>query len=66
MIKIEKVEGGYLARTTPPDGQEFWRNASPLSSSELIDELRSRGMHTTDITDALYEADPEWLQGTKP
>ena len=66
MIKIEKVAGGYLARATPPHGQEFWRNASPLSSAELIDALRTRGIHTAYITNALYEADPEWLQKVKP
>jgi hypothetical protein len=63
MIKIEKVQGGYLARTTPPHGQEeWWSTPTPLTSSELFEELRARGVHTTDISDAFYEADPNWLQ----
>jgi DNA-binding transcriptional regulator YhcF (GntR family) len=62
MIKIEKVRGGYLAHVTSPHVQEEWKNPTPLSRSELVKELRSRGVHTTDISDAFYEADPNWLQ----
>lgn len=32
-----------------------------LSRDEIVKELRSRGAHTTDISDAFYEADPDWL-----
>jgi hypothetical protein len=64
MIKIEKVRDGYLARATPPHVQEYWGNPTPLSSDELNKELRARGVHTTDISDAFYEADPNWLRDT--
>ena len=62
MIKIEKVRDGYLARVTSPHVQGEWGNPTPLSCSELVKELRPRGVHTTDISDAFYEADPNWLQ----
>ena len=60
MIKIEKVSDGYLAHVTSPHVQEEWKNLTPLSCSELVKELRSRGVHTTSISDAFYEADPNW------
>jgi hypothetical protein len=39
------------------------REQSPahLASEQLIEELGGRGCHQTDIGDAFYEADPEWL-----
>ena len=61
MIKIEKVRDGYLAHVTSRHSQEEWKNPTPLSRGELVKELRSRGVHTTDISDAFYEADPDWL-----
>jgi hypothetical protein len=64
MIKIEKVQDGYLAHTTPPHGKEEWRNPRPLASSKLVEELRALGIHTTDIGDAFCEADPNWLEDT--
>ncbi len=36
-----------------------------MTASKLIDVLRELGAHTTDITDALYEADPFWLNRLK-
>jgi len=59
MIKIEKVRDGYLAHMTSPHVQEEWKNPTPLSRSELVKELIFRGVHTTDISDAFYEADPD-------
>jgi hypothetical protein len=32
-----------------------------MSAEELVGELRSRGCHQTDIGDAFYDADPQWL-----
>jgi len=32
-----------------------------MSRKELIDALRALGCHTTDIGDAFYTADPNWL-----
>ena len=57
MITIEKAKDGYVAHVTAPHVQEEWRNPMPLGRSELIEELRRRGVHTTDIADAFHEAD---------
>ena len=61
MIRIEKMLEGYIAHTTPPHGREEWHSPQPLTADKLIEELRRRGLHTTDISDAFYEADPHWL-----
>ncbi len=37
----------------------------PYLQADGIDVLRELGAHTTDITDALYEADPFWLNRLK-
>ena len=62
MIKIEKVPDGYLVHATPPHVEGEWKNSTPLSCTELVKELKARGLHTTDIADAFHEADPNWLQ----
>lgn len=56
----------YRATVTPPHGNgKPWSSAEPMPGSKLIDALRELGCHTTDITDALYEADPLWLKRLK-
>jgi len=61
-IVIRKVEGGYVAHVTPPEGRGHeWRSREALSADALIAELKSLGCHQTDIGDAFYEADPNWL-----
>ena len=56
----------YSATVTPPHGGgRLWSSPKPLPASDLIDALRELGCHTTDITDALYEADPLWLDRLK-
>jgi len=61
-ITIRKVDAGYLAIVTPPHGHgSNWKTASPTTSEQLIQELLSLGCHQTDIGDAFYEADPQWL-----
>jgi hypothetical protein len=61
-IVIWRTGRKYQAHVTPPHGSGVeWRTDAPLSSESLISELLARGCHQTDIADALYEADPEWL-----
>jgi hypothetical protein len=61
-IRIERVGGKYSAVVTPPHGRSTsWRTTEPLILTDLIDALSRRGCHQTDIGDALYEADPEWV-----
>jgi len=59
-IDIAKAGDGYVARVTPPHGSE-WETVRPLPRDELIAALREQGCHQTDIGDAFYAADPEWL-----
>jgi hypothetical protein len=60
-IRIKFVNGGYVADVTPPHSQQGeWACQEPLTLNELIAQLRKLGCHTTDIGDALYEADPHW------
>lgn len=37
-----------------------WRSTEPLTATEVLEKLASLGCHSTDITDALYAADPGW------
>jgi hypothetical protein len=62
-IEIEKVDEGYIARVTPPHGSGgTWVSEHPQSAEALAFELLSRGCHQTDIGDAFFDADPEWLR----
>jgi hypothetical protein len=59
-IKIRRVlPDRYEATLTPPHG--LWRTREPLPARELRRTLQGLGCHTTDISDALFEADPLWL-----
>jgi hypothetical protein len=61
-IEIEKVEGGWIARVSPPHGEgRKWASDVPRPADLLIAELQAQGCHQTDIGDAFYAADPNWL-----
>jgi len=61
-IAIRKSGALYVADVTPPHGGGVaWSTKEPLNREALITALRDRGCHQTDIGDALYDADPEWL-----
>jgi hypothetical protein len=61
-IRIRRVGDLYEAEVTPPHGRGMpWNSEVPVPLDELIKQLRDRGCHQTDIGDAFYEADPEWL-----
>jgi len=62
MISVRKVPSGYVAEATPPHVRERWETAIAMPARALITELRARGAHQTDIGDALFAADPEWLK----
>jgi len=67
-VPITIVRNGdlYSATISPPHGNgSFWSSPEPTTASKLIDVLRELGCHTTDITDALNEADPFWLDRAK-
>src|SRR5215213_1992271 len=55
-------EGYYRGRVTSLDGRTtYWATPEPVIADELIGELQKLGWHQTDIGDAFYFADPEWL-----
>jgi hypothetical protein len=60
-ISIQRVGNRYTAVVTPMDRPEPWATSEPLTQRELIAKLRDLGCHTTDIGDAFYSADPDWL-----
>jgi hypothetical protein len=66
VIEIVKADGGYAAVATPPNVETEWRTTEPMTVKALIAELRRLGAHQTDIGDALYSADPNWLENHDP
>jgi hypothetical protein len=51
----------YIATVTPPHCKNERMSLQPIELRQLIAELEDIGCHQQDIGDALYEADPEWL-----
>jgi hypothetical protein len=60
MILIEKVAGGYIAKSTPPHTRDVFRIDEPCSRDDLIHALRQRGAAPGDIGTAFDIADQEW------
>ena len=58
-IRIVRVNDRYEVHVDLPDGSR-WHSAAPLTATEVLAELSSRGCHSTDVTDALSAADPSW------
>lgn len=65
-IEIEHGKGGYFARVTPSRFTLVrWRSERPKPADELARELVGLGHHLQDITDALYDADPNWTRNSE-
>ncbi len=64
-IKIRRVGDRYEATVTPPHGSVGWSTPEPLTVDELDRKLHELGCHPTDIGDAFYEADPNWVERSK-
>jgi len=62
VIEVSKVNEGYSVLATPPHVTAAWKSGEPRPIEELVAELRARGAHPTDIGDAFYAADPDWLE----
>jgi hypothetical protein len=61
-ISIKKIDGLYSADVTPPHGGgETWSTTEPLERDQLVQALRELGCHQTDIGDAFYAGDPNWV-----
>ena len=54
-------DGRYQVAVSPPEGS-YWRSSSPVTAREIFEKLPGLGCHTTDISDALYGADPLWAE----
>lgn len=62
LLRILRVDSGYLATVTPSHGDNvYWELTSPVGQGVPVDALIELGFHQQDIGDALYEADPDWL-----
>ena len=61
-IHIKRENEGYTGRITSLDGRStYWATSGPVTRDELIRELQNFGWHQTEIGDAFYAADPDWL-----
>jgi hypothetical protein len=64
-VRIKKVSDSlYTADLILPDMpgiKASWSTPEPMRVDQIVEELRSRGVHQIDIGDAFYEADPRWL-----
>jgi hypothetical protein len=58
-IRLTPKGQNFWVEVTPPHA-ETWRSDAPLSATDVLEVLSDKGCHSTDITDALYEADPTW------
>ena len=65
-ITIRRVGDRYEATVKPPNGNVEWSTTEPMMIDELDRKLVELGCHPTDIGDAFYEADPDWVERTKP
>ena len=62
-IRITKMADGFYRADILRMGAHLpiWSSNGVLTRADLIAVLRSQGQHQTDIGDAFYEADPNWL-----
>lgn len=61
-IKVAKVgENKYTAEASPPHASSVRKTPAPLQLRQLIAELKALGCHPTDIGDALYTVDKDWV-----
>jgi hypothetical protein len=61
-ITIRRHGDKYDVKVTPPHGRgTYWTSPEPLSGAEVVRRLEELGCHQTDIGDAMFEADPLWL-----
>lgn len=64
-IEIRRVGDRYEATVTPPHSNVEWSTPEPMTVDELDRKLFELGCHPTDVGDAFYEADPDWVERSK-
>jgi hypothetical protein len=66
-VRIRKDKDGLYSAEVfdlPPNlpwVKPEWMTPVAMGAHDLCRELLARGFHPTDIGDAFYEADPDWL-----
>jgi hypothetical protein len=63
-ITIYKADDKYQVVVGPPEGST-WRSKTSMTPEEIFNKLSDLGCHTTDISDALYAADPFWTMNER-
>ena len=58
-ISVTKHGDRYEVAVSPPQSAN-WQSSEPLTATQVLERLGALGCHSTDITDALYAADPAW------
>ena len=58
-IRLTADGPNFWVEVTLPHA-EAWRSEVPLTAAQVLEALSGKGCHSTDITDALYAADPGW------
>ena len=58
-ILITLSGSGFDVSVSPPEGPS-WESASPLTATEVLEQLSSLGCHSTDVTDALDATGVAW------
>lgn|GEM_PF-4886924 len=62
LILKKQSDGLYTALATPPNVSEAWSTTEALGTDQIIHELLKRGAYQTDIGDAFYDQDPDWVK----
>jgi hypothetical protein len=57
-IRVSVVSNGFSVEVTPPDGS--WQSTTPMSPTEVLEQLSALGCHSTTATDALDESGADW------
>lgn len=61
-ITVYKRDDKYDVIVSPPHaGGRHWRSSEPLTANQVVQKLEELGCHQTDIGDAMFDADPLWM-----
>ncbi|MFN8017302.1 MAG: hypothetical protein U0P45_04170 [Acidimicrobiales bacterium] len=59
MIRVERVDGGFRASVSPPEG-EAWSSGVLGSMTEVLEALAATGLHQRDVREGLDASSPGW------
>ena len=61
-ITVTFADGRYAAEVVPDgDAGASWATESGLSAKELVDALAGHGCRHTEIGEAMFAVNPDWL-----